>query len=160
MNIINISTNIDSEEITKKVAELGKLEAHLAERQAYLQKLEFDLKEFENIYYIKIFEKFCELDKIKEKICLIRQSKNELLNKVIPNIPNDEDTEDALDQDEYSKNIHESNLNLDSIKIKQVYRDLAKLIHPDLVLDDKERHYRQNLMIRVNQAYANNDINI
>ena len=44
-----------------------------------------------------------------------------------------------------------------SQNLKQLYRDVAKLIHPDLATDEKERLRRQELMAQVNQAYENGD---
>jgi hypothetical protein len=43
-------------------------------------------------------------------------------------------------------------------ELKQLYRQLAKAIHPDFAADPKERERREVLMADVNQAYEREDI--
>jgi DnaJ-domain-containing protein 1 len=42
--------------------------------------------------------------------------------------------------------------------IKQVYRQVAKLIHPDLTTDPQQKIVRQKLMTEANQAYEDGNI--
>jgi DnaJ-domain-containing protein 1 len=42
--------------------------------------------------------------------------------------------------------------------IKQVYRQVAKLIHPDLTTDPQQKIVRQQLMTEANQAYEDGNI--
>ncbi|HEX8523076.1 MAG TPA: hypothetical protein VF669_12535 [Tepidisphaeraceae bacterium] len=42
-------------------------------------------------------------------------------------------------------------------KLKRLYRDVAKAIHPDLADDDIERQHRHTLMVRANEAYDAGD---
>ena len=42
--------------------------------------------------------------------------------------------------------------------IKQIYRQVAKLIHPDLTTDPQHKIDRQKLMVEVNQAYEDGDL--
>jgi len=41
--------------------------------------------------------------------------------------------------------------------LKKLYRDLARLVHPDTVLDEGEKERRHSLMARVNKAYEEGD---
>jgi len=42
-------------------------------------------------------------------------------------------------------------------KLKRMYRDVAKAIHPDLADDDLERQQRHTLMVKANEAYDAGD---
>jgi hypothetical protein len=41
--------------------------------------------------------------------------------------------------------------------VRRLFRDVAKIIHPDLGHDDHTRHHRHRLMIEANRAYASGD---
>jgi len=45
-----------------------------------------------------------------------------------------------------------------AVRLKRVYRRLARLLHPDLAQDDSERARLGDLMARVNAAYAKGDL--
>jgi hypothetical protein len=44
------------------------------------------------------------------------------------------------------------------LDLKQVYRELAKRIHPDLAMDDADRAIRSQRMVSVNALYAKQDL--
>lgn len=43
-------------------------------------------------------------------------------------------------------------------ELRQLYRTLARKYHPDTAFDDLDRQYRNEMMIRINEAYANGDL--
>jgi len=43
-------------------------------------------------------------------------------------------------------------------QIKTLFRQLARRFHPDLTSDPEEKKYREEIMTKVNQAYANHDL--
>ena len=45
-----------------------------------------------------------------------------------------------------------------SREIQELYRRLAKKVHPDLAVDEKDRERRTRIMAEVNKAYAEGDI--
>ena len=42
-------------------------------------------------------------------------------------------------------------------ELKSLYRELAKLLHPDLTLDPNEKERRHKIMQQINEAYQNGD---
>lgn len=46
----------------------------------------------------------------------------------------------------------------DSAELKRLYRRLARRFHPDLTADADDRAYRTDMMMRINAAYATNDL--
>ena len=44
------------------------------------------------------------------------------------------------------------------VLLKQLYRQLARRFHPDLVLDEADRAYRTDMMMAINAAYAAGDL--
>ncbi|MCA9972151.1 MAG: hypothetical protein KC425_18130 [Anaerolineales bacterium] len=43
-------------------------------------------------------------------------------------------------------------------ELKKLYRQLARRFHPDFARDDADRHYRTQLMMQINAAYAAGDL--
>lgn len=43
-------------------------------------------------------------------------------------------------------------------ELRDLYRDLARKYHPDTAFDDLDRQYRHEMMLRINEAYANGDL--
>jgi hypothetical protein len=41
--------------------------------------------------------------------------------------------------------------------VKKLYRELARLLHPDIALDEDEKARRHDLMAKENKAYAGGD---
>jgi curved DNA-binding protein CbpA len=48
---------------------------------------------------------------------------------------------------------------VDEAELKSLYRALAKRFHPDLTSDPAEKEWRQQMMAKVNAAYAAHDLN-
>lgn len=46
----------------------------------------------------------------------------------------------------------------DSAELKRLYRRLARRFHPDLTASPDDRAYRTDMMMRINAAYANSDL--
>ena len=117
----------EDEELEKKKTELTGLETELAQRELDLTTLQAELHAFEREYFRVIGIRYTELDRIEDQIA------------------------------EYMASLEAIKAFKPSQNLKQLYRDVAKLIHPDLATDEKERLRRQELMAQVNQAYENGD---
>lgn len=118
----------EQEELERKKAELAELETELVEKELSLATFQAELNSFENEYMRVIGTRYTELDRIEAEI-----------NKYIA--------------------LQESNQDFKpSPELKKLYREVAKKIHPDLATDDEERQRRQKLMVEVNQAYENGNL--
>ncbi|MCC5670047.1 hypothetical protein LC653_41215 [Nostoc sp. CHAB 5784] len=147
----------EQEELEKKLAELSALQAELTERELELVTLQGELHAFEREYLQVIGTRYAELDEIEAEIAKYLAVLN----------PNDstaqKQAEEAWTRAEESKRATEDNLKNQEFSrdfkpwesLKKLYREVAKLIHPDLTTDEVERLRRQKIMAEVNQAYEN-----
>jgi DnaJ-domain-containing protein 1 len=117
----------EEEELAKKKAELDSVEAELAQRELDLVTLHGELHSFERQYQQTIGMRYLELDRIEAQI------------------------------EEYIAYLEEAQDFAPSENLKQLYRQIAKKVHPDLATDEAERVRRQDVMAAVNQAYEEGD---
>lgn len=118
----------EQEELERKKVELAELETELVEKELSLATFQAELNSFENEYMRVIGTRYTELDRIEAEI-----------NEYIA--------------------LQESNQDFKpSPELKKLYREVAKKVHPDLATDDEERQRRQKLMVEVNQAYENGNL--
>jgi DnaJ-domain-containing protein 1 len=124
-----LSLSPEMEELQRKAEELSALEAELVQGELNLATIHGELQNFEREYQQVIGIRYIELERIE------------------------------IQTAEYMAYL-ESNHNFQpSEGIKQIYRQVAKLIHPDLTTDPQEKIDRQQLMVEANQAYEQGDIN-
>lgn len=113
----------EEKELAKKQEELNELEAELVQNELDLASLHTRLHTFAYKYHKIVGIRYQELDRIEKQI----QEFQELLD---------------LNKDfNPSKNI------------KNLYRQIARLVHPDLTTDQNEKEYRKAIMAEVNKAY-------
>lgn len=115
-------------QLEQKRLELFALEAKLAQRELELATFQAELDAFEHHYFQLVGMRQQELDRIEAQIL------------------------------DYIATLETTQEFAPSASLKQLYRDLAKQIHPDLATDPKERARRESLMAEVNRAYAAGDI--
>jgi DnaJ-domain-containing protein 1 len=118
----------EEEELQRKSAELAASEADLLQGELDLATLHAELKNFEREYQQVIGTRYAELERIEQQIT------------------------------EYMAYLESASDFKPSEDLKKLYREVAKLVHPDLTTDPAEKIDRQKLMAEANQAYEAEDI--
>ena len=148
----------EEEELERKRAQLAALELELSERELDLATLNAGLAAFERRDFEAVGGKYAELDQVEAEIAEALAAQN----------PRDQAAqkraEEARAQAEDSRKTVEEREEW-SVRgrgdqpesLRECYRQAAKLLHPDLTLDPKQKEIRQRLMAEVNRAYAEGD---
>jgi hypothetical protein len=121
-------TNSEEQELQQKRAELADLETRLAERELELATFQAELHAFERLYLQVVGMRQQELQRIEAQI------------------------------EEYIASLLSTHPFQPSGELKQLYRQLAKAIHPDLATEPEARAKRELLMAEANRAYERGDI--
>ncbi|MFN6964570.1 MAG: hypothetical protein ACK4S4_12490 [Pyrinomonadaceae bacterium] len=145
-------------ELNKKRALLERLKDRLADREEEMADLRAELEQFEAKYTMEVGRLYAELDEIEAQIA-------EQEVRIHP-----EDEEIKRKAEEARQRAEESAAQADeenwegcsfkwqpTVEAKKAYHKLARLIHPDLALDDEERERRHDLMAKLNDAYSAGD---
>ncbi|NCJ05766.1 molecular chaperone DnaJ [Synechococcales cyanobacterium C] len=114
-------------ELQQRLAELTALEDALARRELALATFEAELHAFEHLYLQRVGIRHCELDQITAQISA------------------------------YMAELEADHQFCPTQRLRQLYREVAKSIHPDLATDEAERIRRQELMAEANRAYEAGD---
>ncbi|MEP7342940.1 MAG: J domain-containing protein [Acidobacteriota bacterium] len=125
----------------KRREELAGLEAELIRHESRASKLRGEMSAFESRYLKIVGTRYDELAQIEKEIAKIQ------------GLDFDEDSEnydgDSLADDEVGCGQNRFH----SDKLKKLYREVARKLHPDLVSCPQERQHRHQLMVEVNRAY-------
>lgn len=143
-------------ELGKKQRVLDRLKDRLADREEEMIDLRGELERFEARYKMEVGRLYADLDDIEAQIA-------EEEYKLVP-----DDEEIKKKAEELRKRAEESAANSENAEAasfkwnptpeaKKAYHDLARVIHPDLALDPKEKEKRHSLMARLNEAYSAGD---
>ncbi len=144
----------EEKELNKKLTELEHLKERLADRERQLTKFRSELIEFEDRYIRLIGEKSSTHKDVKAIIAELIADSN----------PEDSATREKAEKARaaagesvrYSGAIY-GVAKKHSERIKKLHREIAKLVHPDLAVDDKDLEFRNLTMADVNKAYEDND---
>jgi hypothetical protein len=155
----------EEEELQRKTAALAQLEVQLADRELELATCLADLVQFEKQYLQTVGRRYAILDELKAKIAEARARQN----------PQRQDAREQARQarskaQESARAVGEENPELPSPddaassskpnrsqSLRNLYRQAAKLLHPDLTLDGDEMKRRHRAMAEVNDAYKRGD---
>ena len=147
----------EEQELSKKLSELGELETELAQRELDLATLRAELHTFQESYLRTVGVRLAELDEIEAQIAEAEARLKPKDNKIQEQAA--KSRAQAQKSAEATGFTHE--LKVDKFKpsesLKKLYREVAKLIHPDLAVDDEDRLLRQKLMGDANRAYEQGD---
>jgi hypothetical protein len=148
----------EEKELNKKREELAALEASLAQRELDLATFRAELHAFEIRYIRVVGSRYAELDEIRAQIAELQARLN----------PEDQEAQERAS--EYRSQAKESANEAGAAQepkqktkfkpsknLKKLYREIAKLIHPDLTTDASERARRHRIMAEVNRAYEAGD---
>jgi hypothetical protein len=147
-------------ELQQKEELLLRKQDELAELELSLSTLEGQLKSFEVEYYLKVGSKYVQVDQLQATLDKILAAK----------IPFDVTAQKraAESQAKAKQSTHDAESFSDSEsdkhrpeatpELKALYREAAKLFHPDLTLDPGEKERRHHLMQQINEAYQKGDI--
>ena len=148
-------------ELNKKRSLLERLKDRLADREEEMADMRAELELFEAKYTMEVGRLYADLDEIDAEIA---EEEVKL---------NPEDEEIKRKAEEARKRAEESAAQADeenwqactfkwqpTVEAKKAYHKLARMIHPDLALDNDERERRHGLMAKLNDAYSAGDQNL
>ena len=141
----------EEEEILCKREELATIRTTLAELELELIDLRSQLAAFEGRYLREVGALYAELDEWKARIA-------ELHARLAPSAAAKEQAQQARDQarqtheEAYGKASETCDFKA-SADLKRLYREVAKLIHPDLAKDSADLARRTRFMAEANRAY-------
>ncbi len=142
----------EDEELLRKRDELAAVRAALAELELELVDLRGQLAAFEGRYLRQVGSLYAELDEWKARL-------SELRARLDPSPASRAEAEEAREQarQTYEDAHGEASETPDftpSPDLKKLFRDVAKLIHPDFSKDAADLARRTRLMAEANRAYA------
>jgi len=151
----------EEKEFASKRQILSDKEEQLAEKELEFSTLQAELKSFQIEYFTKVGFKYVELDRLQavlDKLLASRSPSDDHARKTA--YESRQRAEQSSREADAFKSISEKTASKfeSSAELKSIYRELAKLVHPDLALDQAEKERRHLLMQQVNEAYQAGDI--
>jgi tetrahydromethanopterin S-methyltransferase subunit G len=143
--------------VVSQETEFEALSKELAEKELELATLENELTIFEKRYTRTVGILFAELDILEREIAkeLLRLHPDEKYQQNFHKAERKaQDSQDAVNEKTRQE---EKPAYIPTEEIKNLFRKVAKAVHPDLAITEKERAFRTELMARANAAYKTGD---
>lgn len=150
----------EEEELERKRAELAALEEQLADRELELTTLNARLEQFRSRYMSAVGRRYAELDRIEAEIARLIAAKN-------PSDPHArqeaQERREAAEESAREAGSFEKEPPVDrgrftpSVDLKNLFRMVAKAMHPDLAASEEDRVRREKAMAAANKAYREGD---
>jgi hypothetical protein len=142
-------------ELENKKADLAQLETELAEWELHLTTLRTQLMAFEGRYLRTVGVLYSELDEIQARIAerLAESEGTEQARRTAARARQQAYESSGAAHGEAAK----AGDFVPTQELKNLYREVAKRIHPDLTSDAADRAKRQELMSQANRAYEEGD---
>jgi hypothetical protein len=144
-------------DLEQKSQELATLKNLLCQKERVKLNLQWETTDFKKIYTDSLSPRLEELDRLKKQLEILQGGSD-------PENPTTSDTDEEFtlkqnyEDDRKMQDLSDGQMASDAFpNIKELYRKVAKTIHPDLSTNDDERKWRQKLMAEANNAYANED---
>lgn len=135
-------------ELARQRHELAALRKVLAERERELEQLRDQVLGFEARYIRQVGVLYRQLDEWEQRIAEL---------KVSQETPEEREryVREAAQKPEVEIPVERSPS--PSLDLKILFREVAKLIHPDFAIDDHDERHRTRLMAQANEAYRRDD---
>jgi hypothetical protein len=149
----------EEQELEDKRRLIDELETEFATLQLEYSTLAGEIGTFRNRYYLRVGALYARLDILRAEIREIEARLN----------PEDDAAQAAAEEareqaeatcDEVNEAVEDDPVAFEpSAELKQLYRQAAKLIHPDRARDEDDRQLRDRLMAAINVAYGKGETN-
>jgi hypothetical protein len=149
----------EEKELQHKKETLTELKDALSNRELELATLRAELLSFQHIYFESVGKLIAELDELDAQIAEAIAKKNPKAETSAKSATSTREraAESARAFREESESSLPKRKFVPTNNLKQLFREVAKKIHPDLASDEKDREIREDLMKRANEAYQHGD---
>ena len=148
----------EDRELAEKRDELAALETELVERELALSTLEQELASFEAEYLRIVGARYADLDELKAQIKEAegaRQPADEIVQEEA-RAARETATASAAEMGRQTQLVAPVTFE-PSASLKALYKSAARKMHPDLAATDEQRQRRHKWMVRLNEAYKQQD---
>lgn len=147
----------EERELERKQEELTALTKKRREREQVWEKLRREIASFEESYARVLGGRMEELDDVEARITAVTEGRSLAFKKFSGRPFRDEPSHESAKGPSAPKRHAGESRDGGARGLKDLYRKVAKAIHPDLSASDEERLRREKMMAAANRAYEEQD---